>query len=74
MGHRFSQIYTDNNYIVAYAFIGRRVFVKEKRLLSVYFYVNLCPIKFYLAPLPKRTIFIVRKMIIRSIKTDIFLM
>lgn len=29
--------------------------------------------KFYLAPLPKRTIFIVRKMIIRSIKTDMFL-
>ncbi len=41
--------------------------------LSVYICVNPCPIKYYLAPLPKRTIFMVRKMIIRSIKTDMFL-
>ena len=46
---------------------------KEILLLSMYIRANLCPNKFYLAPLPKRTIFIVRKMIIKSIKTDMFL-
>ena len=30
MGHRFSQIYTDNNYIIVYASYDRIVFVQNK--------------------------------------------
>jgi len=46
----------------------------EILLLSVFICANLRPKEFYLAPLPKSTIFMVRKIIIKSMKKDIFLM
>jgi len=46
----------------------------EILFLSVFICANLRPIEFYLAPLPKSTIFTVRMIIIKSIKIDIFLM
>ena len=76
MGRRLFQIYKDNIFIHKFEdlkLLRSSVSKKEILILSVNICVDLCPKNFYLAPLPKRTIFIVRKMIIKSIKDDMFL-